>query len=178
MLGDTVRGMKPRVPIERLTADFEAGLNPTRIAAKHGMSREAVRWRLNRWRPGCVNRRFRRQQYEKLVEKLSASGKRLRRRIERDRRIVEDARRGMTFNAIGRKYGLSGSFVAWLAVRRGVPKRRTCTRQRDAEWLALHEQGLTINQIAARARRPWSTVREGIARARHGYVFREREFNR
>jgi transposase len=173
-----MRGAKPRVPLNRLVADFEAGLNTLQIATKHGMSREAVRWRLNQWKPGCVNRRFRRQQYERLVEKLSASTERMRSRIDRDRRIVDDARSGMTFNAIGRKYGLSGSFVAWLAVRRGVPKRRVCTRQRDAEWLAMHEQGLTVKEVAARVGKPWSTVREGIVRVRDGYVFREREFNR
>jgi hypothetical protein len=173
-----MRGAKPRIPIERLAADFEAGLNPDRIAAKHGMRREAVRWRLNRWKPGCVARRRRHLLYQRLVDKCAKSQKKWKQRIERDRRIVADAANGMTFNAIGRKYGLSGSFVAWLAVRRGIPKRRTCTRQRDAEWLAMHEQGLTINEVAARVGKPWSTVREGIARARDGYVFREREFDR
>lgn len=171
-------GKLPRVPIETLAADFEAGMNPSQIARKHGMSRECVRWRLNRWKPGCVARRQRHQQYDAMLRKYAASNEKRTKRIERNRQIAAEAVAGRSFREISRDYGVSDCFVAWLAYRAGVPKRRTCTRQRDAEWLALHEQGLTIKEVAAQVGRSWATVREGIARSRHGYVFRQREFER
>lgn len=176
--GGEVRGKKPRVPIEVLAADFEAGLSPTRIAHKHGMSRECVRSRLNNWNPGCVARRQRHQQYEYLLSKFSESNRKRKEREERNRRIFEEALAGNSFREIARRHGMSGAGVARLAVRMGIPQRRTCSRQRDAEWLAMYEKGMSIKQIAQRVGRPWSTVREGVARARDGYVFRERMINR
>lgn len=49
-----MKGSNPRVPTELLAADFKAGLKTSEIAEKHDMGRETVRWRLNRWKPGCV----------------------------------------------------------------------------------------------------------------------------
>lgn len=166
--------MKPRIATEQLAADFEAGLSTARIAAKHGMRPTAVRWRLNRWRPGCVAKRRRRADYERMLEAYRESAESNQKRLERNREILVDAKRGMSFNAIGAKHGVNPNTARRAAIRLGLPKARVCTQQRDAEWLAMHEGGLGVKEVARVVGRPWSTVREGIVRARDGYVFRER----
>lgn len=169
-----MRGAKPRVTTERLAADFVAGLSPQRIAAKHGMTDEAVRWRLNQWKPGCVARRRRHLIFQIQLDRTAESRRNWQQRIARNRRVVDFAKRGVPFDAIGRACGITGSMAARIAQKLGLPARRTETRQRDAEWLAMHESGLTVKQVAERVGKPWSTVREGIVRARDGYVFRDR----
>lgn len=172
------RGKVPRVTIETLAKDFEAGMRPNQIAAKHGMSPTCVRTRLNGWKPGCIGRRHRHQQYDALLMKYAASNEKRMKRIERNQAIAAEAVAGRPFREISREFGVCDSFVAWIAYRAGVQKRRTCTRERDTEWLAMHKRGLTVKQIAERVGRPWATVREGVARARDGYVFRQREYDR
>jgi hypothetical protein len=172
------RGAKPRIPIERLSADFEAGMDPSQIARKHGMSREAVRWRLNQWKPGCVARRRRHLLFQRQVDRTAEARREWERRISRNRKVVDFAKRGVPFDAIGRACGITGSMAARVAKKLGLPARRAETRQRDAEWLAMHEKGLTLKEVAERVGKPCSTVREGIVRARDGYVFRERMFDR
>lgn len=159
------RGKKSPVPTESIIPDFEAGMKIRDIASKHGMTALTVRYRLNQWKPGCVARRMRHQRYQAMVDQFAASRRRLDERAEQQRRIVDDVKSGMSCRDVGRKYGVSDSYVAWLAQRAGAPVRQA-GRQRDAAWLAMRERGVPVRDIAAKAGKPTSTVRDGIRRAR------------
>jgi DNA-binding transcriptional regulator LsrR (DeoR family) len=131
-------GRIPHHQEKQICADYEAGMNASDVARRHGISNTSV---------GNI---------------LKRNGIRTRapseRHSERDRMIVECYESGATQQEIGERFGLSQTGVGKILDRNGVSADYRLSEEEKERAVSLYLSGATSRQVAEQIGMHYSTV--------------------